>query len=70
MPLLEKSQQPVHINSHDYQTCSAAICTCGRHCTVRVWHRDMDDAAYQAWMQTFPDPDAEVTKLTAAVLGK
>lgn len=70
MPLLQKAQGPVHINSHDYQKCSPAICTCGRHCCVRVEHRDMTDPDYQQWMSTFPSPDAEVSQLTAAVLHK
>ena len=70
LPLLQKCGEPWHANTHDFQSCAPGICTCGRHCVMRVWHRDSTDEKYTQWLGNFGDPDAEVVRLTAAVLGK
>lgn len=70
LPLLQKCGEQWHANTHDYQSCAPGVCTCGRHCVCRIWHRELTDDAYAQWMANFEDPDEEVVKLTASVLGK
>ena len=69
-PLLQRSGENVKASTHDFQVCAPGVCTCGRHCVVRLWHRDLTDAQYAQWLGNFADKDAEVTRLVEDVLHK
>lgn len=67
--LLDKSPYKLTYNEHAYQKMANDIKTCGRHCTVRLWCRMMDDDEYYDYIMHFLyeyeiDADAFVTLLT------
>jgi len=41
-----KTKLPLYFNDIDYQKESPDISTCGRHCVVRIWNKDLDDDQY------------------------
>lgn len=54
-----------------YQQMKEDINTCGRHCVVRIWHQNKNNAEYDMYMRSFGRPfDDVVTELTMQVLGK
>lgn len=50
-PLLMASGQRLVYNKADLQSHSPRVSTCGRHCIVRLWHRDMPIDAYVRWLR-------------------
>lgn len=55
----------VLFNETPFQKRVDDVNTCGRHCVVRLWNRDMTNAEYKSYIYSQgPDADATVTRLT------
>lgn len=63
--LLYNSDKPVTYNHHQLQKDGKAYATCGRHCVVRIWNKDLPINQYANELLSTGSPDEEVTLLTS-----
>lgn len=65
--LFRRAGVRVLFNETPFQKRENDVNTCGRHCVVRLWNRDMTNSEYKSYIYSQgPDADATVTRLTEA----
>jgi hypothetical protein len=73
--LLKRCPYKLDVNRTKYQEMKNGTSTCGRHCVVRIWNKNLNDSQYKDYIfglckEHNCNPDELVLMLTQPELGK
>jgi hypothetical protein len=69
--LFRKSGYPIYYNDHKFQSESSGVNTCGRHCCVRLYFKDLSlEEYYDMIKKSGMTPDEFVSNITFQILKK